>query len=61
MKSNILVLPLAGIHLERGLHADIAFFVNSAVGSPLDVQVVCDREPITPVSLYEYIETLLKS
>jgi bifunctional ADP-heptose synthase (sugar kinase/adenylyltransferase) len=53
-------LSLAGLCLGRGLDSDIALFVGSAAAA-LEVQVVCNREPITPVNLYKYIETLLKS
>ena len=53
-------LSLAGLCLGAGIASDIALFVGSAA-SALDVQVVCNREPITPVNLYKYINTLLKS
>jgi len=53
-------LSLAGLCLGGGLKSDIALFVGSAAAA-LDVQVVCNREPITPVNLYKYIKTLLKS
>jgi rfaE bifunctional protein nucleotidyltransferase chain/domain len=51
-------LSLTGLCLGRGLDSDIALFVGSAAAA-LDVQVVCNREPIAPVSLYKYIGTLL--
>jgi rfaE bifunctional protein nucleotidyltransferase chain/domain len=53
-------LSLAGLCLGGGLKSDIALFVGSAAAA-LDVQVVCNREPVTPVNLYKYINTLLKS
>ena len=53
-------LSLAGLCLGGGIASDIALFVGSAA-SALDVQVVCNRESITPVNLYKYINTLLKS
>ena len=53
-------LSLAGLCLGGGMASDIALFVGSAAAA-LDVQVVCNRESITPVNLYKYINTLLKS
>ena len=53
-------LSLAGLCLGGGLQSDVALFVGSAAAA-LDVQVVCNREPVTPVNLYKYINTLLKS
>ena len=53
-------LSLAGLCLGGGLSSDVALFVGSAAAA-LDVQVVCNREPIIPVNLYKYINTLLKS
>ena len=53
-------LSLAGLCLGGGLSSDVALFIGSAAAA-LDVQVVCNREPITPVNLYKYINTLLKS
>jgi rfaE bifunctional protein nucleotidyltransferase chain/domain len=53
-------LSLAGLCLGGGLQSDIALFVGSAAAA-LDVQVVCNREPVTPINLYRYINTLLKS
>ena len=52
-------LSLAGLCLGGGLPADMGLFVGSAAAA-LDVQIVCNREPITPVALYKYITTLLK-
>ena len=53
-------LSLAGLCLGGDLDSDIALFVGSAAAA-LDVQVVCNRESISPVNLYKYINTLLKS
>ena len=53
-------LSLAGLCLGGGLDSDIALFVGGAAAA-LNVQVVCNREPIAPVNLYKYINTLLKS
>lgn len=52
-------LSLAGICLGRGLSPDVAAFIGSAAAA-LDVQIVCNREPIASVALYKYIITLLK-
>lgn len=52
-------LSLAGLCLGGGLDADVALFVGSAAAA-LDVQVVCNREPIYPGNLFKYLGTLLK-
>ena len=52
-------LSLAGLCLGGGLKSDVALFVGSAAAA-LDVQIVCNREPITPVNLFKYLGTLLK-
>ncbi|MCR4304405.1 MAG: PfkB family carbohydrate kinase [Gallionella sp.] len=52
-------LSLAGICLARGLDAQVAAFVGS-VAAAMDVQIVCNREPINPVGLNKYVTTLLK-
>lgn len=52
-------LSLASLCLGGGLPSDIGLFVGSAAAA-LDVQIVCNREPITPVNLFKYITTLLK-
>ena len=52
-------LSLAGLCLGAGLPSDIGLFIGSAAAA-LDVQIVCNREPISPVNLYKYITTLLK-
>jgi rfaE bifunctional protein nucleotidyltransferase chain/domain len=52
-------LSLAGLCLGGGLSSDVALFVGSAAAA-LDVQVVCNREAVSPVNLYKYVNTLLK-
>jgi bifunctional ADP-heptose synthase (sugar kinase/adenylyltransferase) len=52
-------LSLTGLCLGGGVPADVALFAGSAAAA-LDVQVVCNREPISPVNLFKYIGTLLK-
>jgi len=52
-------LSLTGLCLGGGLPSDIGLFVGSAAAA-LDVQIVCNREPIAPTDLYKYITTLLK-
>jgi len=53
-------LSLAGLCLGGGLSSEIALFIGSAAAA-LDVQVVCNRESVTPINLYKYIKTLLQS
>ncbi|MZH02378.1 MAG: adenylyltransferase/cytidyltransferase family protein [Nitrospinae bacterium] len=53
-------LSLAGLCLGGGLPSDVSLFVGSAAAA-LDVQTVCNRDPVIPVNLYKYINTLLKS
>jgi sugar/nucleoside kinase (ribokinase family) len=52
-------LSLSALCLGGGLDSDIALFVGSAAAA-LEVQIVCNKEPIIPVNLYKYIGTLLK-
>jgi len=52
-------LSLAGICLGGGLPSEVAAFVGSAAAA-IDVQIVCNREPITSGVLKKYITTLLK-
>ncbi len=52
-------LSLAGLSLGGGLPSEVAAFVGSAAAA-LDVQIVCNREPICPISLNKYVTTLLK-
>ena len=53
-------LSLAGLCLGGGVASEVALFVGNAAAA-LDVQVVCNRESISPINLYKYINTLLKS
>ncbi len=52
-------LSLTGICLGGGLPSDVAAFIGSAAAA-LDVQIVCNREPVNPTSLNKYVTTLLK-
>jgi len=52
-------LSLAGLCVAKGLNAEVAAFVGS-VAAAMDVQIVCNREPINPVGLNKYVSTLLK-
>ncbi|MFQ5451082.1 MAG: PfkB family carbohydrate kinase [Nitrospinaceae bacterium] len=52
-------LSLTGLCLGGGLPSDMGLFVGSAAAA-LDVQIVCNREPVAPTDLYKYITTLLK-
>lgn len=52
-------LSLAGLCAANGLDAEVAAFVGS-VAAAMDVQIVCNREPVNPVGLNKYVATLLK-
>ena len=52
-------LALSGLCLGGGLPTQVAAFVGS-VAAALDVQIVCNREPVDSVALFKYITTLLK-
>lgn len=52
-------LSLAGLCLGAGLPAQSALFAG-AVAAALDVQIVCNREPVRALALFKYITTLLK-
>lgn len=52
-------LSLAGICLAKGFDAQVAAFIGS-VAAAMDVQIVCNREPVNPVGLNKYVSTLLK-
>ena len=52
-------LSLSALCLGKGIDAEVAAFVGS-VAAAIDVQIVCNREPIDPVALKKYISTLLK-
>lgn len=52
-------LSLSALCLGNGVDAQVAAFVGS-VAAAMDVQIVCNRDPIDPVSLKKYVSTLLK-
>ncbi|EGW22485.1 PfkB family carbohydrate kinase [Methylobacter tundripaludum] len=52
-------LSVAGLCLAGGLEPEQALFAGS-VAAALDVQIVCNREPVRAVALFKYITTLLK-
>ncbi|MBF0160112.1 MAG: adenylyltransferase/cytidyltransferase family protein [Magnetococcales bacterium] len=52
-------LAIASLCLAGGMPADAALFLGSTAAA-LDVQVVCNRETISPVNLFKYVTTLLK-
>jgi sugar/nucleoside kinase (ribokinase family) len=52
-------LSLAGLCAANGLGAEVAAFVGSAAAA-IDVQIVCNREPVSLVGLQKYVSTLLK-
>ncbi|MGC8494673.1 MAG: PfkB family carbohydrate kinase [Syntrophobacteraceae bacterium] len=52
-------LSLAGLCVAKGFGAEIAAFVGS-IAAAIDVQIVCNREPVSFVDLSKYVSTLLK-
>ncbi|MDP6978753.1 MAG: PfkB family carbohydrate kinase [Myxococcota bacterium] len=52
-------LSLAALCVGGGMPVDLAAFVGSTAAA-IDVQIVCNREPVTSVGLSRYITTLLK-
>ena len=52
-------LAIAGLCLGGGVSPQVAAFAGS-VAAALDVQIVCNREPVSPVALFKYVTTLLK-
>jgi rfaE bifunctional protein kinase chain/domain/rfaE bifunctional protein nucleotidyltransferase chain/domain len=52
-------LSLAGLCAAKGLAPEVSAFIGS-VAAALDVQIVCNREPVSSVGLRKYISTLLK-
>jgi bifunctional ADP-heptose synthase (sugar kinase/adenylyltransferase) len=52
-------LSLASLCTAAGLDSKVVNFIGS-VAAAMDVQIVCNREPIDPVSLKKYVTTLLK-
>lgn len=52
-------LSLAGLCVAKRLDPEVAAFVGS-VAAAMDVQIVCNREPVHSVDLNKYVATLLK-
>ena len=52
-------LSLASLCMAGGLDSHVANFVG-CVAAAMEVQIVCNREPIDPVNLKKYVSTLLK-
>jgi rfaE bifunctional protein nucleotidyltransferase chain/domain len=52
-------LSFASMCLGGGLPSDVAAFVGSAAAA-LDVQIVCNKEPISSGNLFKYLGVLLK-
>lgn len=52
-------LSLASLCMAGGLDPKVANFVGS-VAAAMDIQIVCNREPIDPLNLKKYVSTLLK-
>lgn len=52
-------LSLAGLCLGAGHPPELAAFVGSAAAA-IDVQIVCNREPVSLAGLQKYVGTLLK-
>ncbi|NOX75099.1 MAG: adenylyltransferase/cytidyltransferase family protein [Gammaproteobacteria bacterium] len=52
-------LSIAGLCLAADVPADIAGFFGSIAGA-MNVQTVCNREPVDPVQFRKYMATLLK-
>ena len=52
-------LSLSALCLGKGIDAEVAAFIGS-VSAAMDVQIVCNRDAIDPVSLKKYVSTLLK-
>jgi rfaE bifunctional protein kinase chain/domain/rfaE bifunctional protein nucleotidyltransferase chain/domain len=52
-------LSLAGLCAAKGLDAKTTAFVGS-VAAAMDVQIVCNREPVDSIGLNKYVSTLLK-
>ena len=52
-------LSLASLCLGGGLSAEIAVFVGSAAAA-LSVGTVCNRDPVDPANMYNYLASLLR-
>lgn len=53
------LLALASIYLADGFSPEVAGFVGSCAAA-LEIQIVCNRDPIDPLALVKYASTLLK-
>jgi sugar/nucleoside kinase (ribokinase family) len=52
-------LSLSSLCLGKSIDPEVAAFVGS-VAAAMDVQIVCNRDSVDPVSLKKYVTTLLK-
>lgn len=52
-------LALAGLCAAGRVDTEVAAFIGS-VAAAIDVQIVCNREPVNSVDLHKYVSTLLK-
>lgn len=52
-------LSLAGVTRALQQNVEVTSFIGS-VAAALEVQTVCNREPVEPVQLFKYLKTLLK-
>lgn len=52
-------LAFASVALGGGLGSRLSSFAGASAAA-LDVQIVCNREPVDPVCLYKFVTTLLK-
>jgi sugar/nucleoside kinase (ribokinase family) len=52
-------MSLAGPCMGAGLPPELAVFAGS-LSAALDVQIVCNREPVDPILFFKYATTLLK-
>lgn len=52
-------MSLAGPCMGAGLPAELSVFAGS-LSAALDVQIVCNREPVDPILFFKYATTLLK-
>ena len=52
-------LSLSALCLGKGFEPEVAAFIGS-VAAAMDVQIVCNREPIDPAAMKKYVSTLLK-
>jgi len=52
-------LSLSALCLGKGLDTNISAFIG-AVAAAMDVQIVCNRDPIQPTGLKKFVTTLLK-